>query len=98
MWTKDGRELVYKDGKARLVAVGVREGKAGELGFSSPVPLFALGEPVGAALDRDFDVTSDGERFLTVTSGTSTAGEPSVLLVLVHNWVEELKRLVRSGR
>jgi hypothetical protein len=62
------------------------------------VPLFALGKSVGAGLDRDFDVTSDGERFLTVTSGTSTASESSVLLVLVHNWVEELKRLVPSGR
>ena len=86
-----------------MVKVGLspsprREGKAGELDFSSPVPLFALGESVGAGLDRDFDVTSDGERFLTVTSGTSTAGESSLLLVLVHNWVEELKRLVPSGR
>ena len=42
-----------------------------------------------------YDVTADGQRFLMVREGAGSEGEAApVSIVVVENWVEELKRLV----
>ena len=47
------------------------------------------------ALGRMYDVSADGQRFLMIKEA-SEADErpPSPRIILVHNWFEELKRLV----
>jgi hypothetical protein len=45
-------------------------------------------------LDRGFDVSSDGERFVFFGVPTAQAGASSAELVVIQNWVDELKRLV----
>ena len=41
---------------------------------------------------RNYDVSPDGERFLMIKESDDNAE-----LILVQNWVDELKRLVPSG-
>jgi eukaryotic-like serine/threonine-protein kinase len=92
VWTRRGREIVYIDGQGRIMSAAVRPHGIDEVHFSKPEPLFTFGAARKHGLDRDFDVTSDGERFVFLDEGA--AAESIVELVLVQNWVQELKRLV----
>jgi hypothetical protein len=65
----------------------------GEFHFSSPEPLFTVGRGLGLGLDRPFDVTADGERFLLFDRDPSGSGT-EVQLILIQNWTNVLKRLV----
>lgn len=96
VWTRSGREIVYIDGQGRIMAAAVRSHGLDESDFSRPEPLFTFraGMGDGFGLDRNFDVTSDGERFLFRVAEGAAASESTAELVLVQNWVQELKRLV----
>ncbi|AMY07770.1 Serine/threonine-protein kinase PrkC [Luteitalea pratensis] len=93
-WTRGGRELVYVDDQGRVMAVSVRADGEGRFEFSRPEPLFTYTAATAFGLDREFDVSADGERFLFHGVPTASASGSSVELVLIHNWVDELKRLV----
>ncbi len=91
VWSRDGRELFYRQGNA-MMAVGVEPET--EIGFGTPIELFEdryRPSPVGV---RNFDVTPDAQRFIMVapveSEDTMTASHFNIVL----NWVEELKRLV----
>jgi hypothetical protein len=43
---------------------------------------------------RNYDVSPDGQRFLLLQTGGGADGPVAPDLVLVQNWLEELKRLV----
>jgi serine/threonine-protein kinase len=90
VWTRGGSEIVYHDSELRMMAVAVRSDDNGELDYSRPEPLFEV-RPYGAALDRNWDVTADGERFL-VRVDVAERDSPSEL-ILIQNWADELKRL-----
>jgi len=47
----------------------------------------------GLRIGREWDIASDGERFLIVNPGETATSEQS-RIVVVLNWTEELKRLV----
>lgn len=85
MWTKGGRELVYREGdKVMAVTIDLATGASG-----SPRMLFAGPYPdnPGWTRPRNYDVTPDGERFLL----TKVAGEqPRPRVIVVLNWFEEL--------
>lgn len=83
-WNPNGRELFYRQGD-KLIAVDVAVGR--EIVLSTPRELFERYSPNGF-----YDVAPDGERFLMVD--TSQARQGPTELILVQNWVEELKRLV----
>jgi hypothetical protein len=83
------------------MAVAVRQNGPEGFDFSKPVPLFTVATtPVdataGGALDRGWDVTADGERFLFIVDdrAESDLQTATLELTLIHNWTEELKRLV----
>ena len=70
-------------------------------------PEFQAGNPVSIiehasyyfqALERSFDISPDGQRFLMIKeNAASSADDPFAgltRLVVVQNWFEELKRLV----
>ena len=59
----------------------------GELTLGAPTELFERYSP-----NASYEVGPHGERFLMVD--TSESRRPPKELVLVQNWVEELKRLV----
>ena len=41
-----------------------------------------------------YDVSPDGKRFLMIKEGSGSAKQPADRIVVVQNWLEELKRLV----
>jgi Tol biopolymer transport system component len=88
VWSRDGRELFYQEG-AKLMAAEV-SAQEPELRLRPPRALFEGGFVLNT-LDtgRTYDVAPDG-RFLMIEPNEVTP----VSLVLVKNWVEELKRLV----
>ena len=48
-------------------------------------------------LERPFDISPDGQRFLMIKAGDNSDDSPVVGLtqiIVVQNWFEELKRLV----
>ena len=92
LWSRDGRELFYRDFSGAVMGVRVTSTPA----FSSDAVTKVLdastypgGGSSGSA--RGYDVAGDG-RFLMVKLGQRDAGaSPSI--VIVQNWFEELKRL-----
>jgi hypothetical protein len=61
--------------------------------FSSGAPrvLFAAGEYARSPGNRAYDVTPDDQRFVMLRSLDDSASKLPVQLVLVDNWMEELK-------
>ncbi len=92
IWSPDGRELVFTPGAfSRLDAVRVATQPSFTFGEAVPVP--RTFQNTGPALERPYDFSRDGQRFLglvdtAVTQGGATAA-PRIQVVL--NWFEELK-------
>jgi len=94
LWSRDGRELFYRDFAGAVMAVPVAVTPTFVPG--PPVKLldgagYAGGGSFGSA--HTYDLSRDGRRFLMMKEGNSTA--PA--LVVVQNWTEELKRLVPAN-
>jgi len=90
VWSRDGKELFYRSGNKMMVAsIQTRP----ELRVAGSKVLFE-----GRYLTdyhRNYDVSSDGQRFLMIKEAQ---GQPAATqLVVVLNWFEELKRLVPAG-
>ena len=94
LWARDGRELFYLTPGGALMRVGVEPGPTWSA--TAPTKLldgryFAPGGNPG----RTYDVSKDGQRFLMIKQGgASDAGATPTSIVVVQNWIEELKRLV----
>jgi serine/threonine-protein kinase len=89
MWTRGGRELVYRDGDSVMaVSVDLDNGRSG-----APHALFAGPYPdnPGWTRPRSYDVTPDGERFLMLKRPQDS---PHPQIVVVLNWFEELRAKV----
>jgi serine/threonine-protein kinase len=90
MWARSGRELFFRNGGA-LMAAPLQLGA--NFAAGTPRVLFqgAYARPPGG---RTYDVSPDGRRFLMMKEGTSGTGAPQAQVILVQNWLQELKRLV----
>jgi hypothetical protein len=90
-WRGDGRELFYLTPEGTMMAVDVNTQNGVKLGV--PKPLFETGLNVNLTLDQ-YAVPRDGKRFLipVTVKGEGEAQRPR--MVIVENWLEELKRLV----
>jgi serine/threonine-protein kinase len=87
VWSRDGRELFYINGRGEMAGVALRPGPtftAGEPRALFSVSQFTVGGNAGV-----FDVSPDGKRFVMVRP---VAGLGETELVVVQNWFEELKR------
>lgn len=95
VWTKGGSEIVYVDSQGRMMAVAVRSDAIDRLDVSKSEPLFTVPSMFNASgLDRGWDVTADGERFLFALSDDAAAERDTVMeLILIQNWAKELQRL-----
>jgi len=61
----------------------------------SPAKVFAGSYATGAPVSGwNYDVSSDGKRFLMIKEAASQASQAAPQIVVVQNWQEELKRLV----
>jgi WD40-like Beta Propeller Repeat len=91
-WSADGKQLFYTT-EDRIFAVKVST----RPGFTFTAPTFVTRGFTNAKMPRNYDVSSDGSRFLGVTDA---AGQSSLRTTAVRrgevvlNWFEELKRLV----
>jgi eukaryotic-like serine/threonine-protein kinase len=87
MWSRDGREIYYRDGVS-LVAVPF-QGTSAEPVVGKPIPLFEDEYDVGPGItNANYDVTPDG-RFLLLRRDAQGA-----TLRVVLNWTEELRRML----
>jgi serine/threonine-protein kinase len=97
VWARSGRELFYLDGANALTVVSVHTGPT----FSADTPTKLFEGPYLAAgeIDRTYDVSPDGQRFLMIknAAGGDQASTPASMIVVV-NWVEELMAKVPIGR
>jgi serine/threonine-protein kinase len=94
LWARNGRGLFYGSMGA-LMRVPLTMGATFEAG--TPSKLYD-GPYVYGALERAYDVSPDGRRFLMIKeSGATDAAAPSARLTVVQNWLEELKRLVPTN-
>jgi len=89
LWTRGGREIVYRRGDAVIAAsFDPSSGQAG-----APSLLFRKRDAgrLGGFRTRGYDVTPDGSRFLMVTPVDEPDAQPTVVVI---NWLEELKKKV----
>jgi Tol biopolymer transport system component len=88
VWAKRGQELYYLE-ETRLMAAAVVPGAT--LAFKTPTPLF---EPAMQVTSQppSYDVAADG-RFLVIRPA-ATKTRTSTQVVVVTNWLDELRRLV----
>lgn len=94
LWTRSGTELLYVAPTGAVMSLAVPSGSS--WGADAPKLLVKEGyftNPVDSI--RTYDISPDGQRFLLIKQGTSSAqtAAPSVGLIVVLNWVEELARL-----
>ena len=93
VWSRDGKELFYRDEADHLVAVPVDTSGATFVA-GSPQTLFVLAPPTSVP-DRGFDVSIDGRHFLIVREDASTQS-PDIVVVL--DWLEALKAKVPTAQ
>ncbi len=89
MWTRDGRELVYRNGDSVMaVSIDLPNGRIGQ-----PSALFAGPYPdnPGWTRPRSYDASRDGERFLMTRL---PAEQPRPRIAVVLNWFDELRAKV----
>jgi serine/threonine-protein kinase len=89
VWSRDGRELFYLDGDGVLTGVPVRP-TAAAFSSGNPARLLERAYFFGAT-GRNYDVSSDGRRFLMIKEREADPATASDLVV-VENWFGELKR------
>ena len=91
-WSPKGDELFYLERDTLMrVAVSTK----GEFSHGVPQPLFQHpGLAVGLTDVATYDVSRDGQRFLVVDEGGEAQASR---IVIVENWLEELKRLVPTN-
>ena len=89
VWSRDGRELFYRNRRGYMVAVRVETASAFSAGETTT--LFADTAFRRADVRRQYDVAPDGKRFIMIRP---LASRHESRLILVQNFFEELKRLV----
>jgi serine/threonine-protein kinase len=97
VWARSGRELFYRaPGPGRTMRMMVVDVTLGEM-FTAGRPRVLWEAPSvqypGGTGGRSYDVTPDGRRFLMTQQTGATSQPPITHVVLVQNWLDELKRL-----
>jgi serine/threonine-protein kinase len=94
VWNRNGRELFYRS-SGKMMAVDI-----------ATQPTFASGKPrmlfegqysPAPGTANNFDVSSDGQRFLMIKPNEAGEAAPTQINVVL-NWFEELKQKVPTGK
>ena len=97
LWSRNGQELFHVDAEGAIVSVHVGQGTtwSASPGTRTPLPINRYFRASVNSTGRTYDVSLDGKRFLMIKddSTPSQASTPTSIVV-VRNWIEELKRLV----
>jgi Tol biopolymer transport system component len=98
LWARNGQELFYLAPNNALMSVRVGRGTT----WTAGAPTKLIDRPSsGRTLvnTRSYDVSPDGKRFLMINDGGAPGQAPApASIIVVHNWFEELKRLVPATR
>jgi serine/threonine-protein kinase len=98
VWARNGRELFYRASgpgpMMRMMAVDVTLGNVFTAGRARVLWQAMRARYPGGTGGRTYDVSPDGRRFLMIQQRDSAPQPPVTHVVLVQNWLEELKRLV----
>ena len=94
LWARTGSELFYVAPSGAIMRLGVE--RAASWSATTPAPLIKDGYVTspGGTNGRTYDITPDGQRFLMIKQGGANQNVVPPSLIVVQNWVEELKRLV----
>jgi eukaryotic-like serine/threonine-protein kinase len=90
LWRGDDKEMFFTTDDGKVMAVDVTSGATFAAG--DPKPLFTARfkhSSARALVSRDYDVTSDGQRFLVAVAPVDEVVPP---ITLVQNWQAALKR------
>jgi serine/threonine-protein kinase len=92
LWNRNGRELFYYLSPGVIWSVPIVPGSS----FTAGTPAVVVkGTYLAPQTGRMYDVSPDGRRFLLIKASRAEGEEPPLpQLIVVQNWVEELKRLV----
>jgi len=94
MWNRNGRELFYRNGN-KMMAVDAATQPSFSVG--KPRMLFERAYEPGPLPVANYDVSSDGQRFLMLKLVEQEQAAPTQINVVL-NWFEELKRKVPTGK
>jgi eukaryotic-like serine/threonine-protein kinase len=93
IWTRSGQDLIYVSPTGALMGVGVSRGPSWAV--TTPTLLVKEGYvTIPIWWGRSYDVSPDGQRFLMIKEGGTEGTAAPASIIVVQNWVEELKRLV----
>ena len=85
LWSRDGRELFYRDDHDQIVAVPIAAGATFERGAARV--LFDASNYASLTVQRDYDVTPDGQRFVMIRSDAPRANR----IVAVFGFIDEVR-------
>ncbi len=91
LWSRDGSEIFFLDGRGYLAAARVTT-RDGALVIGRPEVLFETAYVVPPVVGRSYDVSLDGTRFLMIKARQAEDGAAN-RIVYVQNWFDELRRL-----
>jgi serine/threonine-protein kinase len=90
-WSRDGRELFYRDFAGALITVDVKLSPTFQAGASRRLFSDPAYRGAGSSMsDRTYDVSPDGRRFVMIRN----VDKPQRSIAVVQNWFDELKRRV----
>jgi eukaryotic-like serine/threonine-protein kinase len=99
LWSRNGKQLFYVgwdgDGEDQYWVADVRTSDS--FSASKPRLLFKSADFLVGNPSRAFDISLDGKRFLMAKLSERKI-HPVTELILVQNWLEELKRLAPAGK
>lgn len=93
IWSRDGTEIFYRNASNQMVAAQVVTGSTFRVVSRSVLFDAAPFRPGG--FGRGYDVAPDGRRFIMIRTGAHPDAPRE--LILVQNFVEELKAAARGG-
>ena len=98
VWARTGELFYRNEARDRLLAVSVTTQPTLRVGVPKEVLTgrFSINN-AGLAPRPLYDVAPDGSRFLTLQDADDAAKRSEPRLVVVQNWDQELKRLVRTN-
>ncbi len=99
MWGRDGQELLYVAPGGALMSVRIEPGAVWKSGTPATIidGKYFYGSPEGV-FGRTYDASSDGSRFLMLKQAGDSARNVPPQVVIVQNWLEELKQRVPAPR
>ena len=102
VWSPDGRDLFFVNALS-VVAVSITLTPSFSAG--NPTTLFEArsilldGRLIAGGTHRTYDVPPDGQRFLMIKENAGSGdGSPPAAMILVQNWLEELKMKVPTAK